>query len=45
MYHIAQINAGLLLGTAEDAFMAGFFENLDRINAQAEEAPGFVWRL
>ncbi len=45
MYHIAQVNAGLLLGTAEDEFMAGFFDNLDRINALAEQAPGFVWRL
>ena len=25
--------------------MAGFFDELDRINALAEASPGFVWRL
>ena len=25
--------------------MAGFMDNLDRVNAIAERSPGFVWRL
>ena len=25
--------------------MAGFVDNLDRVNAVAERSPGFVWRL
>ena len=45
MPHLAQINVAHIKGTAEDPFMAGFFDNLDRINKLAEESPGFVWRL
>ncbi len=44
-YHLAQINVGKLLNVPEDPSMAGFFDNLDRINQLAEESPGFVWRL
>ena len=36
---------GRLLGGKNDPAMAGFFDNLDRINAAAERMPGFVWRL
>ena len=45
MYHLAQINVAHVRGGPEDAFMAGFFDNLDRINKLAEDSPGFVWRL
>lgn len=45
LYHLAQINVAHIRGTAEDPKMAGFFDNLDRINQLAEESPGFVWRL
>jgi hypothetical protein len=43
--HLAQLNIGRLRGTRDDAHMAGFFDNLDRVNAIAERMPGFVWRL
>ncbi len=43
--HLAQLNIGRLRGTRDDPAMAGFFDNLDRINAAAERMPGFVWRL
>ena len=45
MRHLAQLNIGKLLGGRDDPAMAGFFDNLDRINAAAERMPGFVWRL
>ena len=45
MRHLAQLNIGRLLGGKDDSAMAGFFDNLDRINAAAERMPGFVWRL
>jgi hypothetical protein len=43
--HLAQLNIGKLKGGKDDPAMAGFFDNLDRINAVAERMPGFVWRL
>ena len=43
--HLAQLNIGKLRGSRNDPAMAGFFDNLDRINAVAERMPGFVWRL
>ena len=43
--HLAQLNIGKLRGPSGDPAMAGFFDNLDRINAAAERMPGFVWRL
>ena len=45
MRHLAQINIGRLLHPQGDPRVAGFFDNLDRINAAAERMPGFVWRL
>lgn len=44
-YHIAQINIGRILGDMNGPIMAEFKANLDRINAIAEQTPGFVWRL
>jgi len=44
-YHLAQLNIGIPKGPPESPVMAGFMANLDRINALAEESPGFVWRL
>ncbi|MBX2805064.1 MAG: DUF3291 domain-containing protein [Hyphomicrobiales bacterium] len=45
MKHLAQINIGRLLYPEGDERVAGFFANIDRINAAAERMPGFVWRL
>lgn len=44
-WHIAQVNVGRLIAAHDDAAVAGFFAELDRINAAADASPGFVWRL
>ncbi|WP_019633865.1 DUF3291 domain-containing protein [Actinomadura atramentaria] len=43
--HLAQLNIGTLLHPLDDPRIAGFTNALDRINALADAAPGFVWRL
>ncbi len=43
--HIAQLNVGRPKYALDDPRMAGFMDNLDRINALAEKSPGFVWRM
>ena len=44
-YHLAQLNIGRMLAAIDDPIMAEFVANLDRINALADGASGFVWRL
>ena len=44
-YQLAQLNIGRLLAPIDSPQLADFVANLDRINALADEAPGFVWRL
>ena len=44
-HHLAQINIARLLAPIDDPQIADFVANLDRINAIADAAPGFVWRL
>ena len=44
-YHLAQINVGTLKAPMAAPETAGFKDNLDSINALADAAPGFVWRL
>ncbi len=44
-YQIAQINIGRILGAMDSPVMKEFKDNLDPINALAEQTPGFVWRL
>jgi hypothetical protein len=44
-WQLAQINIGRLAAPEGDPQVAGFFAELDRINALAEASPGFVWRL
>lgn len=44
-HHIAQINIGRILGPMDGSIMKEFADNLDPINALADNAPGFVWRL
>jgi heme-degrading monooxygenase HmoA len=43
--YLAQINITRLLYPQGDPRVAGFFDNLDSVNAAAERMPGFVWRL
>lgn len=44
-YQLAQINVGRLKAPVDHPMIADFKNNLDRINALAEQQPGFVWRL
>lgn len=44
-HHIAQLNIAKLLAPIDSPQLSDFVANLDRINALAEESPGFVWRL
>jgi hypothetical protein len=43
--HLAELNVGKFKYPTTDQRMAGFMDNLDRVNAVAERSPGFVWRL
>ena len=42
---LAQLNIATMKYSLDDPAMADFVNNLDRINALADAAPGFVWRL
>ncbi len=42
---MAQINIGTMRAPTDDPIVAEFMDNLDRINARADSAAGFVWRL
>lgn len=44
-WHLAQLNLGLFSAPLDAPEMQPFVAGLDRINAIAEESPGFVWRL
>jgi Domain of unknown function (DUF3291) len=45
IFHLAQINIARARAPLTDPLMASFVEQLDAINALAEQSPGFVWRL
>jgi hypothetical protein len=44
-WHLAQVNIGRLRAPVDDPAIAEFVAGLDPINALADSAPGFVWRL
>jgi hypothetical protein len=44
-FHIAQLNIGRARDVPGSPAMAEFMALLDPVNAQADAAPGFVWRL
>ncbi|MDQ7907366.1 DUF3291 domain-containing protein [Phytohabitans sp. ZYX-F-186] len=44
-FHLAQLNVAYPRAPLDDPAMAGFVADLALINARADEAPGFVWRL
>ena len=44
-WHLAQLNIGRTLAPLDSPQLAEFMSQLDAINALAEAAPGFVWRL
>ena len=44
-FHLAQINIGRVREPLDSELLADFVARLDEINALADAAPGFVWRL
>ncbi|MEP7056006.1 MAG: DUF3291 domain-containing protein, partial [Actinomycetota bacterium] len=44
-YQLAQVNIGILRAPLDSPQIADFVANLEPVNALAEKAPGFVWRL
>lgn len=45
MAHLAQLNVARLRHELDHPDLAPFVDALDAVNAVADEAPGFVWRL
>ena len=44
-WHLAQINVARFIVPQDDPANADFMAALDHVNAMADAAPGFVWRL
>ena len=44
-FELAQLNIAVMKAPLDSPSMGDFVANLDRINALAEQSPGFVWRL
>ncbi|MFD9129263.1 DUF3291 domain-containing protein [Kitasatospora sp. NPDC059571] len=44
-YELAQLNIALLLAPLDSDLLADFVAALDPVNAAADKADGFVWRL
>jgi hypothetical protein len=44
-YHLAQLNVARLRAPLDSPQLAGFVAALEPVNALADAAPGFVWRL
>jgi hypothetical protein len=44
-YVLAQVNIGRLAAPLDSEQLAGFVAALDQVNAVADAAPGFIWRL
>jgi hypothetical protein len=44
-YHLAQVNVAQLKDVIDSPLLADFVAELDPVNALADVAPGFVWRL
>lgn len=44
-FHLAQVNVGRILAPIDSPQLAGFVAQLPEINALADRAPGFVWRM
>jgi hypothetical protein len=43
--HLAQVNIARMRAPIDDPMLADFVARLDEVNALADAAPGFVWRL
>lgn len=44
-YHLAQVNIARLLAPLDSPQLAGFVNRLEEVNAIADRAAGFIWRL
>jgi hypothetical protein len=44
-WELAQVNIARLLEPLESDLLKDFVANLEPVNAEADRAPGFVWRL
>jgi hypothetical protein len=44
-WHLAQLNVARAIAPLDSAVLVDFMMALERINALADAAPGFVWRL
>ena len=44
-YHLAELNIGTARAATDSPEMAGFMAGITSVNALADTAPGFVWRL
>jgi hypothetical protein len=44
-YVVAQVNIGRLVAPLDSPQLADFVAGLDSVNAVADSAPGFVWRM
>jgi hypothetical protein len=44
-YHLAQVNVARMLAPFDSPQLAPFVAQLEAVNAEADRAPGFVWRL
>ena len=44
-FHLAQVNLARPLEPLDSELLREFVESLDSVNALADSAPGFVWRL
>lgn len=45
VYQLAQLNIAMMKAPLDSPELADFVANLERINALAEQSPGYVWRL
>src|SRR3954463_5849751 len=44
-FHLAQVNISRLLAPLDSELLSDFVAELEPVNALADAAPGFVWRL
>lgn len=44
-YHLAQVNIARMLEPLDSLRLKDFVDALDPVNAVADSAPGFIWRL
>lgn len=44
-YHLAQLNVGIQRAPNDSPVLADFMAGIEPVNAIADAAPGFVWRL